>query len=389
MKRGIILLVLVTMIITGSISVGHCEIWYAPTFLSSDKEALEVLQSLRGSFWSWSNYPKQTLDIDRYGVRLFSEYMGTKQVWNTWEMYYMTVPDFKTEKATMTFADIHNLYMDTRVVQKDYTVTSDYILDPTLPHPADKIFVMKDPQTARRFADAVLTIVVAAGNKLYPQGGYGGAVHEDYFRKNVGWKNATGAVIKTVIPGGPYQLAGMIANDIVLTFNGNEVKDGPSLLEYEKQLANASTYEVKVPITFYRAGKTLTQEITYLNFNVKAGQVRKLLGQDQTAAAIPSPTAPAPAVAKPKFGATVRSLTAEDVKTLQLDSAAGVLVLEVQNEGTAQKMKLLVNDIILEVNGVTIKDSSALQDILSSQSINKMKVRRGDTVIELAAVVAL
>src|SRR5665647_1781403 len=107
MKRNWILLMVALLIVMVPMG-GLCEAWYSsPTFFASDKEALDVLQSLKGSFFGSSNYPKQTVEIDRYGLRLFSEFMGTKKVWNTWEMYYMTVPDIRTENAILIFKNVN------------------------------------------------------------------------------------------------------------------------------------------------------------------------------------------------------------------------------------------------------------------------------------------
>jgi hypothetical protein len=80
MKHRGLILFMVVVIAAASASVGFCETLYTPSFFSSDKEALDVLQGLKGSFFGWYNYPKQTVEIDRSGVRLFSEYIGTKMV---------------------------------------------------------------------------------------------------------------------------------------------------------------------------------------------------------------------------------------------------------------------------------------------------------------------
>ena len=108
-KRSWIIFFTAFLIIAGSMTAGYCQSYYAPTYFASDKEALEVLHSLKGSFAGWSNYPKQTVEIDKYGLRLFSEYMGTKKVWNTWEMYYMTVPDLRSENAILVFKNVSSL----------------------------------------------------------------------------------------------------------------------------------------------------------------------------------------------------------------------------------------------------------------------------------------
>ena len=90
------------------------------------------------------------------------------------------------------------------------------------------------------------------------------------------------------------------------------------------------------------------------------------------------------------MGATIRALTEEDVKALNLTSKAGVLVTGVDNNSVAQRMNLAVNDVILEVNGIAIKDITHLQEILTSPTpVSKLKVKRGDALLDLAVPVSI
>ena len=377
------------IVMSSCMSTGFCgDTWYGPTFLQSDKEAIDVLNSMRGSFYGSHLYPKQTLEIDKYGLRLFSEYMGTEKRWaSLWSWDIITVPILKTEKSGIVFANVNDISVG--IYQMEYL--GQYydrwavVVSPPAPDndATGNIFAVADNAAAVRFADAVATLAVASGAKWPVHGGGIGALKESWFRQKLNWKKETGAVIKDIVPGSPYQTAGIMGNDILLTFNGNEIKNCADLSVYEAEISNSDTFEVKVPVTLFRAGTILSKEITYFNYNVKARLVQKLLGQDGTAAQS------TPAQPKPKFGASVRALTQEDMKNLKLASTAGVLVLEVMDGGTAQQLKLLPNDVIIEVNGIAIKDLSDLQGILANSSISKMKVVRGETVVELTAAVAL
>ena len=372
MKRSWMIVVLALLLVMVPV-IGSCEVWYAPVYFASDKEALEILQSLRGSFWGWSNYPKQTLAIAKYGLRLFSEYIGTKKVWNTWDMYYMTVPDLRSEKAMLDFQNVSLLHID-RInvgsVINQWAVTVDYTSATT--------FCVKDEATARRFADAVATLAAAGGARWTLTGGYTVPSSECWFRDKLNWKKNTGAVIKTVIPGGPFDRAGIQDEDILLTFGGQEIADSTMLWKIQQGLSSLQAHDIKIKVSVYRKGAILEKEVAYQNFSAKAGNIRKLI--DQPA---PPATQPQPAE-KPKLGATVRSLTDEDVKTFNLTSAAGVLVTGVDSNSTAQRMNLTVNDIIIEVNGIVLKNGDHLREILSASTpIHKLKVRRGDIILEL------
>jgi len=379
MKRYCAAILIAVFIMTGSLTVGHCETWYAPSFFASDKEALEVLQSLKGSFFGWSNYPKQTAEMDKYGLRLFSEYLGTKKVWNTWEMYYMTVPDLRSENATLVFKTVSSLTIGPNsntesAAVNPWCVTQDNSVATT--------FCVKNEATARRFADAVATLAAVSGAKWVISGGYTVPSSEDWFRSKLGWKNKTGAVLKTVLPGGPFDRAGIQNEDIVVNFGGQEIADAAMLWKIQQGFVSVNSYDIKVVVKVYRRGEILEKEVTYQNPNVKAAEIRKLIDQPIT------PAQPLPD--KPKLGATIRALTDEDVKTLNLPSAAGVVVTGVDSNSTAQRMNLMVNDIIVEVNGVPLKNVGHLQEILSASTpVSKIKVRRGDAFVDLVVPVSI
>ena len=377
MKRQWLVLLIVVAVAIGSASVGFCETLYTPGFFASDKEALDVLQSLKGSFFSWSNYPKQTVEIDRSGVRIFSEYIGTKMVWNVWEMYYMTVPDIRSENANLVFKNVSSLLIGNHTTPNaahPVCVSQDNTVSTT--------FCMKDEITARRFADAVATLAGVAGAKWVIDGGYTIPDSESWFRNKLNWKKETGAVIKMVKTGGPFDRAGIQAEDIVVTFAGQEVANGAALWKMQQDLIPRPEYEIKVPVTIFRRGAIQTKEIIFYNYSVKASEIRKLLDQPAT----PVQVIPE----KPRLGATIRALTEEDVKALNLTSKAGVLVTGVDNNSVAQRMNLAVNDVILEVNGIAIKDITHLQEILTSPTpVSKLKVKRGDALLDLAVPVSI
>ena len=376
-KRCRIVLLIVFLIMAGSMTVAYCQAFYAPTYFDSDKEALEVLQSLKGSFAGWSNYPKQTVEIDKYGLRLFSEYMGTKKVWNTWEMYYMTVPDLRSENAILVFKNVSSLTIGANTLTAGVNpvcVTQD--------NTAATTFCMKSEATARRFADAIATLAAVTGGRWVIDGGYTIPSSEKWFRNKLGWKKETGAVLKTVLPGGPFDRAGIQAEDIVLDFGGQEITDASMLWKIQQGFSQVKYDEVKVMVKVFRRGATLEKEVVYTNHSAKAAKIQKLIDQ-------PVVQAP-PAPQKPKLGATIRALTDEEIKTMNLHLAAGVLVTGVDAGSTAQRMNLMANDVILEVNGIAVKDIGHLQEILSGPAaVSKMKVKRGDVFVDLVVPVSI
>ena len=376
-KRSWIIFFTAFLVLVGSMTAGYCQTFYAPTYFASDKEALEVLQSLKGSFAGWSNYPKQTVEIDKYGLRLFSEYMGTKKVWNTWEMYYMTVPDLRSENAILVFKNVSSL----KIAQSSLAgavnpicVTQDNTVATT--------FCMKNEATARRFADAVATLSAVAGGRWVIDGGYTIPSSEGWFRNKLGWKKETGAVLKTVLPGGPFDRAGIQSEDIVVEFGGQEIKDSDMLWKIQQGFNQVKYDEVKVMVKVFRRGTILEKEVVYVNHSAKAAKIQKLIDQPVVQAQ--------PTQQKPKLGATIRALTDEEIKTMNFPSPAGVLVTGVDASSTAQRMNLMINDVILEVNGIAVKDIGHLQEILTGPAaVNKMKVKRGDVFVDLVVPVSI
>ncbi len=379
MKRHWIVIPITLLIMMGSITAGYCATWYYPTFFASDKEAVEVLQSLKGSFSGWSNYPKQTVEIDKYGLRLFSEYIGTKKVWNTWEMYYMTVPDLRSEKAILDFKSVSYLTIGSNnntvsAAANPVCVTQDNTVNTT--------FCFREEASARRFADAVATMAAVSGAKWVIDGGYTIPSSENWFRNKLGWKKNTGAVLKAVSPGGPFDRAGIQNEDIVVNFGGQEIADSAMLWKIQQGFVSVKYPEIKVVVKVFRRGELLDKEVVYQNPNVKAAAIRKLI--DQPAAAVQQ------VPDKPRLGATIRSLSDDDVKSLNLPSAEGVMVTGIDSNSTAQRMNLMVNDIIIAVNGTSLKNVEHLQAILSASApVTNMKVRRGDTVVDLTVPVSI
>lgn len=87
--------------------------------------------------------------------------------------------------------------------------------------------------------------------------------------------------------------------------------------------------------------------------------------------------------APPKFGITARPVNDSDRKNLGFSGREGILVTEVKKDSPAERLALLVNDVILAVNGVAVQNSDDLKEILASGEVKSVKVFRGGAEILL------
>ena len=75
---------------------------------------------------------------------------------------------------------------------------------------------------------------------------------------------------------------------------------------------------------------------------------------------------------------------------LNLDPAAGVIILSVEPDSPAEKAGLLVGDVIVALNGKTVGDTEDVQAVLDPSSVGKAlqaKLVRGGQLIEIPVVV--
>jgi serine protease Do len=137
------------------------------------------------------------------------------------------------------------------------------------------------------------------------------------------------------VPEGPAQEAGMLAGDVILTFDGKDVTDTRELV---RMVADTEVSKA-VRVVVFREGKTVTLKVV-LGRRENAEQAEIL------------PTSAQPDVQKPVegLGMTFSGLTDEIRQQLQLkDTATGVAVLEVQEGTDAFDKGIRAGDVIAEV----------------------------------------
>lgn len=76
--------------------------------------------------------------------------------------------------------------------------------------------------------------------------------------------------------------------------------------------------------------------------------------------------------------------------TLNLASVAGVIAINIESEGPADKSGLLIGDVIIAIDGTAVSDTSDIQAMLGSNSVGKtlnVQIVRGGALVEVALTV--
>jgi serine protease Do len=172
-------------------------------------------------------------------------------------------------------------------------------------------------------------------------------------REKLNLKDDKGALVADVTKGGPAEKVGIERGDVIVSFNGKEIKEMRDL-----PFAVAST----------QVGKTVHVEVIRKgekkSFEVKIGELK-----DEQA----------PVVAEeesPKLGMSVEELTPELAKSLGLTERSGIVVVQVEDDSPAAAAGLRPGDVVLEIDQSSVK---SIEDF--NRKIETYK--KGDTILLL------
>jgi serine protease Do len=171
-------------------------------------------------------------------------------------------------------------------------------------------------------------------------------------------KTPNGAIVRSVTSGGPAEASGIKRGDIIISVNGEEVKDNRQLTQRVGSLLAGSTNNFRV----IRDGKEQTVRVT-----VRARDDRALATTDlDPARADMKPPRPGPDDVK-VAGGTIRSLTAEEIKKFDVGAAgAGLIVVTVEPRGSLARSDIFPGDAILEINNKAVKSPKDYQDAVAA-----------------------
>ena len=165
-------------------------------------------------------------------------------------------------------------------------------------------------------------------------------------------KNPQGAIVVNVVDNSPAENSGIMAGDIILKFNNQEIKQAKTLPKLVAQysidqeadltlLSNGNIKNIKIKIS------KMNDEVA--TNNKKTDNSNKILGM------------------------SLLKVSTEQ-NSLQEDKIEGLLVLDIENISIAKKYGIIANDIIILANQKTVKDSEDLKKIIQESKNGSKKI---------------
>ena len=187
--------------------------------------------------------------------------------------------------------------------------------------------------------------------------------------KSFGFTGTEGALVSKVIEDSPAAKAGVKDGDIIIKFNGEPVRGAAQL----KNLVGKIKPDSAAKLTVFRNKQQM-------DLNVKIAE------RTQTALAASSKQTPAPQ-SSDELGIDIESLTSTAAAQLGLKEGDGVRVKDTKPGAVGARMGLRPGDVILEVDGKSVKEVSGFNTAVAeakSHKVIRLKVQRGQGVIYLA-----
>ncbi|MFZ5998664.1 MAG: DegQ family serine endoprotease [Nitrospirota bacterium] len=160
--------------------------------------------------------------------------------------------------------------------------------------------------------------------------------------QTLGLKDTRGALIGDVVPEGPAHKAGIKPGDVIVAFNGKDIKNMNDL----SRIVAETTVGKTVPVTIIRDGKKMDVSLTVSE-----------LKEGRMASRAPGQTS--------NPGIAVSTITPHLAQQLGLRDRSGVVVVDVAPGSPADDAGIEVGDIIKEVNRQSVKSREEYRNALS------------------------
>lgn len=167
-----------------------------------------------------------------------------------------------------------------------------------------------------------------------------------------------GALVSEVVPESPAEKGGVKSGDIIIAFDGKEIKEMNDL----PRLVAATAAGKGVPVKVIRDGKE--ERLTLV--------IEKLKDGDDDSGA----------ETQDKLGLTVKDLTKELAASLRIKDSTGVVVTDVRSDSLAMSAGIQRGDLIREVNGNSITKAEEYEKVLSSlkkDKVIRLLIRHGES----------
>ncbi|RTZ72813.1 MAG: hypothetical protein DSZ02_08805 [Gammaproteobacteria bacterium] len=166
--------------------------------------------------------------------------------------------------------------------------------------------------------------------------------------QSFGLDHPRGALVARVIPDSPAAQSGLQVGDIVLSFNGNEIRYSSQL----PPLVGSTRVGDTVSMEILRNGKTRTLQVKILE-----------LPREESEAGVEK-KAPAARPKGDRLGLVVAAPTAEERRALELPEGQGVIVRSVR-KGAAATAGIEPGDAILRIDGHPVQGEEDYRRLVS------------------------
>ncbi len=183
--------------------------------------------------------------------------------------------------------------------------------------------------------------------------------------KSFGLSQSEGALVGDVIPDGPAAKGGVKRGDVIVMFDGQQVKD----MEDLPKIVAATRPNSVVDVEVIRDGSRMTLSVS----------IELLEDSQETVVAKADP-----------LGLQVQDITEELAQSLKLESVEGVLVSDVTAGNAAAEAGIRRGDVISEMNRSIVKDMRDYQNLMASVQKGSsvlFLVKRGGSTIYIAVKV--
>ncbi len=166
-------------------------------------------------------------------------------------------------------------------------------------------------------------------------------------------KGLEGALVADVTRGGPADKADIKRGDVIVTFDGSEIKEMKDLPYIVAQTPVGKTVKVEV----IRKGEKESLQVT----------IGKLDEEQVT---------PVVTEVAPNLGMTLKEITPDIARSFQLSETKGVVVVQVENDSPAAEARIRPGDVILEIDQNPIERISQFNEQVKNY-------KDGDTILFL------
>ncbi len=172
-------------------------------------------------------------------------------------------------------------------------------------------------------------------------------------KEKLGLKDEKGALVADVTAGGPAEKAGIKRGDVVVSFDGEDIKEMHDL----PYIVASTPVGKKVTVEIVRKGKKKS-------IQVKTGELKE---EDES---------PVVSEISPNLGLMVKEVTPELARNFGLSETSGLVVVQVESNSPAGEAGMRPGDIIIEVDQVSMKNLAQF-----NRKIEKYEA--GDTILFL------